>query len=330
MDSGYRPPFDVTEDITDLVFEICRLTRLVQASTSFSKNPRLRKKNRIRTIYSSLSIEQNSLSEEQVTALIEGHRVVAPRKDIVEVQNAYNAYEKLPSFNPYSVKDLLEAHAIMMRGLASDAGHFRARGIGVYKGSELIHMGTRPEYVPSFVEQLVKWVKESRLHPLIKACVFHYEFEYIHPFSDGNGRTGRLWHTLILSKWEPLFAWIPIESLVYERQEEYYKALLVSDNEGKSTKFIEFMLEVVRDALKRNVGINVGIDGEVEYSDNAVGDAVLGFFERNPKASARIAAMSLGISARQVERRIAKLKQEGRLRREGSNKTGVWVVCRKD
>lgn len=328
MDTGYRPPFDITENIANLVVEICQMVGKIQAAPNFSRNPKLRKKNRIKSIHSSLSIEHNSLTEDQVSDVIDGRRVVAPRKDIMEVQNAYNAYNEMTSLNPYSVKDLLRAHGIMMRGLTSDAGSFRARGIGVYKGSELIHMGTRPEYVPAFVEQLAKWTKDSNLHPLIKACIFHYEFEYIHPFSDGNGRTGRLWHTLILSKWEPLFAWLPIESLVYERQEEYYKALADSDNEGKSTKFIDFMLTVVRDALKRNVGINnddVGINVGI---NEALKNKVLEYLKENPKASARVVALDLGISSRQVERMIAKLKEENLLTRQGSNKTGVWVVLR--
>ncbi len=329
MDAGYKPPFDITENIANLVVEICQMVGKIQAAPNFSRNPKLRKKNRIKTIYSSLSIEHNSLTEYQVSAVIDGKRVVAPRKDIIEVQNAYNAYNEMPSFNPYSVKDLLRAHGIMMRGLSNDAGSFRARGVGVYKGSELIHMGTMPEYVPAFVEQLAKWTKDSNLHPLIKACIFHYEFEYIHPFSDGNGRTGRLWHTLILSKWEPLFAWLPIESLVYERREEYYKALADSDNEGKSTRFIEFMLNVVRDALKRNVGINGGDVGiNVGINEDAKAK-VLKYLKENPKASARVVALALGMSSRQVERMLARLKGEGLLLRQGSNKAGTWVVLEK-
>lgn len=251
MEQGYKPPFEITETIANLTLDICQLVRQFQATDEFSKNPKLRKKNRIKSIHSSLSIEQNSLTEDQVTAVINGKAVIAPRKDIIEVQNACRAYEELPSLNPYSVDSLLHAHSLLMRGLSDDAGYFRARGVGVYKGNELIHMGTRPEYVPMFIKQLIEWTEQSKLHPLIKSCIFHYEFEYIHPFSDGNGRTGRLWHTLILSKWDPLFAWLPIESLIYERKSEYYQALSSSDNEGKSTKFIEFMMTVIKDTLER-------------------------------------------------------------------------------
>ena len=213
----------------------------------------------------------------------------------------------------------------MMRGLSTDAGCFRARGVGVYKGSELIHMGTRPEYVPTLMQQLIAWTKKSKIHPLIKSCIFHYEFEYIHPFSDGNGRTGRLWHTLILSKWEPLFAWLPIESLIFERQSEYYKALAISDNEGKSTKFIEFMLTVIRDVLKKNVGINLETEDGIKKINQG---RVLGYLEKNPKASATKTALELGLSSRQVERIIAQLKKEGYLQREGSNKNGTWKVTK--
>ena len=325
MDQGYKPPFDITDKIANLTIEICQLIKQFQATTNFSKNPKLRKKNRIKSIYSSLSIEHNSLTEEQVTAVINGIKVIAPQRDILEVQNACSAYENLSKLNPYNISDLLKTHAIMMRGLSTDAGYFRARGVGVYKGSELIHMGTRPEYVPTLMQQLIDWTKKSKIHPLIKSCIFHYEFEYIHPFSDGNGRTGRLWHTLILSKWEPLFAWLPIESLIYERQSEYYKALAISDNEGKSTKFIEFMLTVIRDVLKKNVGINLETEDGIKKINQG---RVLGYLEKNPKASATKTALELGLSSRQVERIIAQLKKEGHLQREGSNKNGTWKVTK--
>ncbi len=325
MDQGYKPPFDITDSIANRTIEICQLIKQFQATTNFSKNPKLRKKNRIKSIYSSLSIEHNSLTEDQVTAVINGIKVIAPQRDILEVQNACSAYENLSKLNPYDINDLLKTHAIMMRGLSDDAGYFRARGVGVYKGSELIHMGTRPEYVPTLMQQLIDWTKKSKIHPLIKSCIFHYEFEYIHPFSDGNGRTGRLWHTLILSKWEPLFAWLPIESLIYERQSEYYKALAISDNEGKSTKFIEFMLTVIRDVLKKNVGINLETENGIKKINQG---RVLGYLEKNPKASATKTALELGLSSRQVERIIAKLKLEGYLQREGSNKSGTWKVTK--
>lgn len=337
MDQEYKPPFEITETITNLTLDICQLVRQFQATDELSKDPKLRKANRIKSIYSSLSIEHNSLSEDQVTAVINGVKVVAPSRDILEVQNSCKAYDQIPKLNPYNIKALLNAHATMMKGLSDDAGYFRARGVGVYKGNELIHMGTRPELVPSLIQQLIDWTKKSKIHPLIKSCIFHYEFEYIHPFSDGNGRTGRLWHTLILSKWQPLFAWIPIESLIHERQKEYYKALSVSDNEGKSTRFIEFMLTVIRDVLKKNVGINdgigVGIDvgiKKVKESKKTTQRKVLDFLQENPTASAIWVAFELGLSSRQVERIIASLKEKGCLERVGSNKSGFWKVVQQD
>ena len=325
MEDCYKPPFEITDAIANLTLEICQLIRQFQATNALSKNPKLRKKNRIKSIYSSLSIEHNSLTENQVTAVINGIRVIAPQRDILEVQNACSAYEGLPKLNPYNISDLLHTHALMMRGLSQDAGYFRARGVGVYKGSELIHMGTRPEYVPSLMQQLISWTQHTKLHPLIKSCIFHYEFEYIHPFSDGNGRMGRLWHTLILSKWEPLFAWLPIESLIYERQKDYYKALATSDNEGKSTKFIEFMLTIIRDVLKKNVGINSAEEGKIKKLNQ---ERLLDYLENNPKASAAKMALELGLSSRQVERILASLKKEGYLQREGSNKTVIWKLTK--
>jgi len=326
MEEEYKPPFELTENITNLTIEICQLLKDFQETFNLSRNPRLRKENRIKSIYSSLSIEQNSLTEDQVTAVINGKRVLAPQKDIIEVQNACRAYDEIQFLNPYSVKDLLYTHSILMKDLTFDAGHFRAKGVGIYKGCELIHMGSRPEYIPTFVEQLLKWIKSTKLHPLIKSCIFHYEFEYIHPFSDGNGRIGRLWHTLLLSKWEPLFAWLPIESLVYERQAEYYKALSSSDNEGKATKFIEFMLLVIRDVINENVGINGGInDNDVRIKEKNT-HLILEYIKEHPRDSATKIALNVGLSSRQVERIIANLKKGGHLQRVGSNKTGMWVV----
>ena len=315
MKEKYEPPFELTEEIANLTVEICTLIKQFKVTSMLSMNPQFRKNNRIKTIYSSLAIEHNSLSEDQVTAVIEGKHVIAPPKDITEVQNAYQAYDILDSINPFSIEDLLSIHKLMMKNLVSDAGHFRSKGVGIYKGSELIHMGTRPEFVEHYIRQLFDWLKKSKLHPLIKASAFHYEFEYIHPFSDGNGRTGRFWHTLILSKWEPMFAWIPIENLIHKRQTEYYKAISDSNSAGKSTTFILFMLKVIKEVLEENVGINVGIN-----------EMVLDRIKDNPYASAKEISLILGYSQRQVERTIARLKEDGQIIRIGSNKSGYWEL----
>jgi Fic family protein len=213
---NYIPPFTMTDEITNLVIEIAELTGAMTVSEQLSKNPKLRRDNRIKSIHSSLAIEQNTLTEEQVSDVIDGKRVLGPPQDIREVQNAYEAYEIMSKLNPHSVKDLLKAHKIMMEGLVKEAGVFRSKGVGVYAGDQLIHAGTPANYVPDLVGQLFEWLKKSKLHPLIKGCIFHYEFEFIHPFADGNGRTGRLWHTLILAKWQEFFLWIPIETIIHE------------------------------------------------------------------------------------------------------------------
>ena len=238
-----QPPFQITNKIIDDVSEISEQIGRLSAHNHLSANPNLRRTNRIRTIYGSLAIEQNTLSLEQVTAVLNGKHVLAPPKDIAEVKNAYEIYERLDELDPYSVDDLLTAHGIMTRGLVDESGMFRTRPVGVVnQDGQVVHLGTLPQYVPDSVTELLDWTKHSDLHMLIKSCVFHYEFELIHPFADGNGRVGRLWHTLLLSKWNPTFAWLPVESIIHDRQQDYYNAINASNNAGESTAFIEFML----------------------------------------------------------------------------------------
>ena len=246
----YIPPFTITDAITNLVIEIAELTGAMTVSEQLSKNPKLRRDNRIKSIHSSLAIEQNTLTEEQVSDVIDGKRVLGPPQYIREVKNAYEAYEIMSKLNPYSVKDLLKAHKIMMEGLVKENGAFRTKGVGVYAGEQLIHAGTPANYVPDLIGQLFDWLKKSKLHPLVKGCIFHYEFEFIHPFQDGNGRLGRLWHTLILSKWKEFFAWLPIETLIQKKQQKYYEAINLSNNIGKSTPFVTFILEIIKETLE--------------------------------------------------------------------------------
>ena len=245
-----KPPFEITTAILDEVAEIAELVGHVNASLGLSANPMLRRSNRIRTIYSSLAIEQNTLSLEQVTAVLSGKRIIAPPKDIAEVKNAYEIYEMIGSLDPYSVDDLLTAHGVMTRGLVDESGCFRSRSAGVAdKQGNVLHFGTLPDYVPGLVMELLDWVRDSDFHMLIKSCVFHYELELIHPFADGNGRIGRLWHTLLLTQWKPMFAWLPVESMIHDRQDEYYQVINRSNNEAESTAFIEFMLSAIKEAL---------------------------------------------------------------------------------
>ena len=245
-----KPPFEITNQMIDYVAEIAELVGKLSAVSSLSANPTLRRSNRIRTIHGSLAIEQNTLSLEQVTAVLNGKQVLAPPKDIAEVKNAYEIYERLDELNPYSVDDLLTAHGIMTRGLVEESGVFRSRPVGVVDSEgHVLHFGTLPQYVPDLVMELLDWVKTSEVHILIRSCVFHYELELIHPFADGNGRVGRLWHTLLLSKWNPAFAWLPVESIIHDRQQEYYAAINASDDAGESTVFIEFMLSAIKASL---------------------------------------------------------------------------------
>lgn len=207
--SSYSPPFQMTDEIMNLVAEISELVGIVSVDGQFTPDPKLRRENRIKSIYSSLAIEQNTLSLDQVTAVIDGKRVLGPPKDIREVQNAYEAYERLSELDPESMEDLLLAHRMMMQDLVPDTGCFRSGNVGVFRGEQLMHAGTPAAYVPEVMRQLFDWLRTTSVHPLIKGAIFHCEFEYIHPFSDGNGRTGRLWHSLILQRWRPIFPGCP-------------------------------------------------------------------------------------------------------------------------
>ena len=245
-----KPPFEITNAMIDHVAEIAELVGRLTSTNQLSANPTLRRTNRIRTIHGSLAIEQNTLTLEQVTAVLNGKQVLAPPKDIAEVKNAYEIYERLEELDPYSVDDLLTAHSIMTRGLVDESGVFRSKPVGVVdQEGHVLHFGTLPQYVPDLVMELLDWVKSSDVHMLIRSCVFHYEFELIHPFADGNGRVGRLWHTLLLSKWNPAFAWLPVESIIHNRQQEYYESINASNAAGESTVFIEFMLSAIKASL---------------------------------------------------------------------------------
>ncbi len=250
MEETYNPPYTITNKIVDLIAGISELIGHITVTSGLNNNPKLRRANRIKTIQASLAIENNTLTVEQITALLNGKRILGTPAEIKEVKNAYEVYEQLLTFNPYSVSDLLKAHGILMADLVKNAGHVRTGGVGVFKGRQVVHMAPPAEFVPEHIGNLINWYQKSTAHPLIKSAVFHYEFEFIHPFADGNGRMGRLWHTLLLAEWKEILAWIPVETLVKERQEEYYDALGKADKEADSTVFVEFMLTALRDALK--------------------------------------------------------------------------------
>ena len=269
-------PFLINSDILNLVAKICELTGQLSTQSKLNNSPQLRRTNRIKTIYSSLAIEQNTLTLDQVTAVISGKRVLAPPKDIAEVQNAFEIYERLDALNPYSVEDLLLAHEVMTRGLVDESGEFRSGSVGVVDNhGNVLHVGTLPVYVPGLVAELLDWTEHDPQHILIKSCVFHYEFELIHPFTDGNGRIGRLWHALMLSKWNPIFAWLPVESMIHDRQEEYYRVFNAANNAVDSTVFIAFMLKAIRDTMLEAIEGSVSIAGksnETVVRENAVMD----------------------------------------------------------
>ena len=240
-----KPPYNITPTILKLVSSISEKIGEINANYLNKPSTTLRKQHRIKTIHSSLKIEGNTLTEKQITALLENKRVIGPQKDIKEVLNAIEIYENLEKFNPYIEKHFLTAHFTLMNNLVENAGKYRKQGVGIVKGTKVEHLAPPYENVPFLMKDLFKYLKKSEEIELIKSCVFHYEMEFIHPFIDGNGRMGRLWQTLILMEKYPVFEYIPFETLISKDQEKYYRALSESDKSGKSTKFIEYMLNVI-------------------------------------------------------------------------------------
>lgn len=319
-----KPPFEITNTMIHEIAEIAELVGKLTSTNQLSANPTLRRTNRIRTIHGSLAIEQNTLSLEQVTAVLNGKQVLAPPKDIAEVKNAYEIYERLEELDPYSVDDLLTAHGIMTRGLVDESGVFRSKPVGVVdQEGHVLHFGTLPQYVPNLVMELLDWVKNSDVHMLIRSCVFHYEFELIHPFANGNGRVGRLWHTLLLSKWNPAFAWLSVESIIHDRQQEYYEAINASNNAGESTVFIEFMLSAIKASLMD------AINTSDEMSDGAMDKATVRwrqiekFLETHEFIMNADVRALCGVSAATANRVLAGLTAERKLVKYSRN--GHWA-----
>ncbi len=241
----YSPPFSITSEMVKIISKISERIGRLSIEDSVSTFPQLRRSNRLKTIHASLAIENNSLSLEQVTAIINGKRVLGKPREIKEVENAFNVYEKLDQLDPFKEKDLLKAHKILMEKLVDISGIYRKSGVGIMKGDRLVHVAPPAENIPYLMKDLFIWLNQTNEHPLISSSVFHYEFEFIHPFSDGNGRMGRLWQTLILSQWKPLLAYLPVETVIYSNQKKYYQVLAKSDQDADSTPFIEFMLNAI-------------------------------------------------------------------------------------
>jgi Fic family protein len=245
-----KPPYKITARILELIASVSEKIGEVNAAYLYKPPTELRKKNRIKTIQSSLEIEGNSLSLDQVTAILDNKRIIAPKKDILEVKNAIKAYENLDTYDPTSLTSFCNAHATLMNGLIENAGKIRTKSVGIIKGATVTHIAPPGDVVKSLVKDLFDYLKKDKDLILIKSCVLHYEIEFIHPFMDGNGRMGRLWQTVILRQYSPVFEFLPIESLIKVRQSEYYKILGESDNKGDSTGFIEFMLQIINESLE--------------------------------------------------------------------------------
>ena len=298
------PSYTITPDILALIEQIGEAIGRAEA-VSLSKDLRLRRINRIRTIHSTLAIEGNTLSEAQISTILDGKLVIAPPKDIQEARNAIRAYEQYPQWNPASETDLLNAHNVLMTGLLDAPGHYRHGKVFVMGGSEIHHIGPPAERVPHLMTNLLAWLDDTDLHPLVASSVFHYEFEFIHPFDDGNGRMGRLWQTLILTRWKALFANIPVENMIHARQSDYYQAIRQSSAEGACTPFIHFMLEIILEIAK----LTGATDQETDQATDQVGDQVtdqvarlLAALKESPKTAAELMA-ELGLSHRPTFRK---------------------------
>lgn len=336
----YVPPFVVSAEAINLIAEISGQIERYAIKLEHDDGLRLRKANRIKTIHSSLAIEGNTLSEDEVRDIIDGKNVVAPIRQIQEVKNAIKTYELYHTLDPFKEKDLLKAHDVMMQALVDNAGHYRQSGVGVFNEHVLVHLASPADRVPMLMGDLFGWLKTAKDHLLIRSCVFHFEFEFIHPFMDGNGRTGRLWQSLILGKLHPLFEHLPFENMVYANQQAYYDAITTSTKAGQSGPFIDFMLNEILNTFKSHQGEELSkttsnIDAEFE---NAFGDKfgakfgvkfgvnekqVLLLLSTNPLITANDIAEQIGLSKRGVEKQIKKFRDFGIISRKGSDKAGV-------
>lgn len=311
---AYQPPYKITPKITNLVSQI---SEVVGSYAYAHEDLRLHRVNRIKTIKGTLAIEGNTLSDEQITAVLEGRPVIAPMNEVQEVRNAIKAYELLDTLNPYKVDDLLKAHATMEAGLIDDAGRFRKGGAGVMAGEQIIHYAPDADRVPYLINDLFEWLANTDEHPLIASCVFHYEFEFIHPFADGNGRTGRLWQTLILSRWREIFKNLPIENIVYKYQQEYYRAIAVSGGVDGCTPFIEFILGVIAEVVSPQ-----------EQPILSTQERILRELQRSPQITRNELAQIIGVSPDGVKYHLQKLSKGGIIRRIGSTRSGEWEVVK--
>ncbi|MDR2891881.1 MAG: Fic family protein [Deltaproteobacteria bacterium] len=307
-----KPPYTITEKAADYLAKIVETVTRLEFGTDFKRDIKLHRKNRVRTIYSSLAIEGNTLTLDEVTAVIEGKVVAGKQAEIKEVKNAYEAYDQIMAFNPYAIKDFLKAHKLMTQGLVTESGRFRSGDVGVFSGDVAVHIGARPQFVPQLMEDLFAWAKTSELHPVLKSAILHYEIETIHPFEDGNGRIGRLWQTLLLAKWNAIFAWVPMESVVYKNRSGYYRAIEEARKVNDSGVFIEFTLgaiyEVIAEQTKHQVKHEV--KHKVELTDTQL--AVLNALQNNVLSRKEIfAIIEVAGDSRAFKRHIEPLLTQG-------------------
>jgi Fic family protein len=312
-----KPPYEITRNILDLYGQITEALGICQSIMLVRPEAALRKQNRIKTIHSSLAIEGNTLNIEHVTALMDHHPVVGPKKDILEVQNAIRAYDLLNALNPHQMKDFLKAHGIFMRGLVDNPGKFRKSQVGVIKGRAVIHVAPGYSMVPGLMQDLFDYLKNDNDLEIIKSCVFHYEVEFIHPFEDGNGRMGRFWQTRILMQANPVFEFVPIEAVIRENQAEYYKVLEISDKSGSSTAFIEFMLGTINQSLRETIeeskptGTGADYSKRIEYALSLLD----GWFDRKEYMK-----VCKGISTATASRDIKQLLTDHLIESSGSGR----------
>lgn len=322
----YKPPFTITSKIINLISSI---SEKIGEINSLEKSPhqiRLRKENRIKTIHSSLAIENNSLSLEQITAIIEGKKVLGNPNEIKEVKNSIQAYDLLLMLNPYKEDDLLKAHKLMMQDLVEVNGKYRTDGVGIFNGERVVHLAPPADRVSELMADLFNWLKTSDIHPLIKSCVFHYEFEFIHPFQDGNGRMGRLWQTVILKEWKEIFAWLPVETLIKENQEEYYKVLGASDSAADSTKFIEFMLILILNTIEEIITNENKVTQKVAVKVTVNQKKIIDVIKNNPFVTQEELSEIVGIARKNIVANMKKLQTNGLIKRIGADKNGYWQV----
>jgi Fic family protein len=310
-----KPPYEITNRILYLYGQIAEALGLCKSLLLVKPEARLRKQNRIKTIHSSLAIEGNSLNLEQVSALLENSRVIGPKKDILEVQNAIKAYDQIAAFDPYSTKDFLKAHKALMEGIIESSGQFRRTQVGIVKGSEVQHVAPSHSMVPGLMHDLFDYLKKSKDMDIIKSCVFHYETEFIHPFEDGNGRMGRFWQTRFLMEVNPIFEYVPIEETIKNNQEQYYQALADSDNTGKSTVFIEFMLDAINRSLRMTIDeSNLETIDYQKRSDAALA-TLNDWFDRKEYMK-----INKGISSATASRDLKQMLADGRIEAAGTGR----------